>query len=156
MVTKEGFDLYRAFLDGDFTALANKLRSGAEISQEVRNLLADILEGNLKRPKHRPRGLATDERHFKIAKRVREMENEGWKQDAAISQATGEFQVKVSTVKTSLRKLLQKEAVELDLKAQLEAQLRAELAKTLTLEEVEKVIKYAMEEGIFSASKWAS
>lgn len=56
MVTKEDFDLYRAFLDGDLSALANKLRSGSEISPEVRNLLADILEGNLKSRGTAPEG----------------------------------------------------------------------------------------------------
>jgi len=150
MVTKEGFDLYRAFLDGDLSALANKLRSSSEISPEVRNLLADILEGNLKRPRHRPRGLTTDERHAKIAKRVLQI---GGKRGAAIRQAASDFRVSDSTVKIALRKHRLKEAAELEVNAQYESQLRKALARTLTSEEVERVIKHAREEGVLRSSK---
>ena len=53
MVTREEYELYRAALEGDYAPLIDMLRSGTELSSEVRGVLAGVLERKLKPPPHR-------------------------------------------------------------------------------------------------------
>lgn len=104
MVTLAEWELYCAARDGDFTRLIEMLRSGAELSPEARNLLADILDGKLKHPKHRPPRSDTHHRHLLIADRVRELARDRPLKAAKLDVAK-EFKCDDRTVATSIRKL---------------------------------------------------
>ena len=87
---------------GSLVPLINLLLSREELSPKVRSFVADFLEGKVNLPKHRPSAdLWGDFHHFR---RVFELEQEGWKRTAAVTQVATEFRCCQRTVQTSLSK----------------------------------------------------
>jgi hypothetical protein len=87
---------------GDFRGLLEALRSG-KASPEDCALAADIIEGKVKRPRHRPKHPKTWEESLRPAKRVRELERQGWgKRTAAVAQVAAEFGISKTAVQASL------------------------------------------------------
>src|SRR5262249_41213856 len=58
-------------LDGDWEPLISYIEDGGDINNEIRNFILDVLRGEVKRPKRRPRRAATLFHHAKIAWHVR-------------------------------------------------------------------------------------
>jgi len=88
--------------EGDLLPLIGLMRSGEELSPKVRSLVADLLEGKVKRPKHRPSKLEAWSDELGQLGRLLELESEGWKRTAAVKQVATEFFCSVRTVQTSL------------------------------------------------------
>jgi hypothetical protein len=87
---------------GDFRGLLKELRSG-KASPEDCALAADIIEGKIKRPRHRPKHPKTWEEAMHPAKRVRELERQGWrKRAAAVAQVAAELGISKTAVQVSL------------------------------------------------------
>lgn len=104
MVTREEFQLYLAAKRRDFGGLADMLRSGAELSQEVRNLLADILQGKIKNPKHRPFDPDKVIQHLGLAHRFRQLKIDRPTKNAR-KDAAKEFKVSERIITTAMQKL---------------------------------------------------
>ena len=86
MPTLEELELLRAAWRGEFKELAKRMREGTDLSPVLRDLIADILEGKLKNPKHRPkRGMDTFENHVRLGEEVRRLEREGLPTKAAVA-----------------------------------------------------------------------
>ena len=67
--------LFELIHDGEFGLLIERLRSGETLSWELRELIADMLEGKLKRPPHRQKKNSTTARYTKIAEEGSETPN---------------------------------------------------------------------------------
>jgi SMC interacting uncharacterized protein involved in chromosome segregation len=137
VITLAEYELYRAARERDFRFLIERL--GADLSPQVRDLLVEILES--KPPPHRVSRNSTHERHIEIAERVRALERNGWKQYAAVHQARSDFGCSRQTVMTGLKKLRQKEKAIADVQARTDTMLREILSRTLSPEDVEKVMQ---------------
>jgi hypothetical protein len=87
--------------EGNLFPLIGLLRSDGELSPKVRSLIADLLDGKLKRPKHRPRGMKEDD-VMRCVGRVMNLESEGWKRTAAVAQVAKESGRSVRTVQICL------------------------------------------------------
>jgi predicted transcriptional regulator len=88
--------------DGDLRGLLRALRSG-NATPEVCALAADLLEGKIKLPKHRPKHPKPWEEVVRPALRVRELERQGWrKRTAAVAQTAKELGISRAAVQVSL------------------------------------------------------
>jgi hypothetical protein len=94
----------RAKRERDFAPLIALLRSNAPITAEIRELLADILEGKLKVPANRPASLSTHLHHLLMALRVRQLASDRPTKAARV-EAAKEFGVTERTIGTATRKL---------------------------------------------------
>ena len=94
----------RAKRERDFAPLIALLRSNAPITAEIRELLADILEGKLKFPANRPARVRTHQDHLLMALRVRQLASDR-PTKAARADAAKEFGVTERTIKTAAREL---------------------------------------------------
>ena len=94
---------FRAAHEGDLGPLADLLHSGAELTPDLRNLVVKILRGELRRPNHRQKRLKTLLHQRDIARRVHELERDGWKSTAAVRQVEEEFNCSDKTVRNALR-----------------------------------------------------
>lgn len=91
---------------GDFKPLLARLRSGDMLTREEREAAAEIIEGTLKRPKHRP-GPTEPQRDFMtfyIALSVRIKADRGMTQKAAVSEVAAEMALDASQVYAAVRK----------------------------------------------------
>jgi hypothetical protein len=151
MLKPESLALYLSARKGDFTQLIGMLRSGAELSEEVRSLLADILQGKFRKDHHRPaRPIETIERHIAIAYRVRELARDR-PTKAAIADAATEFNCKERTVREALRKLGIKEAAEAEYEGKVAELFKQTLKESgSSPEEVEAVLEYARHRGLIA------
>jgi hypothetical protein len=87
---------------GDYRQLLSSLRSGNP-PPEICALAADIIEGKIKRPKHRPLRYRTVHEMTLQAQRVLELQANGWpKRMAAVKKAAEEFGVGTRTIQESL------------------------------------------------------
>src|SRR5262249_29726390 len=99
--------------EGDFEPLIKLLRSGAEVTPDRRALIIKILEGNFTRPAHRQRSYKTLLRKHAISKRVHELQQDGWKDAAAVRQAQEEFSCSEKTIRNARKEdRLRREAME--------------------------------------------
>jgi hypothetical protein len=133
-------ELCWAAFEGDFGPLIATLRKGAASSQ-VQNVIADILEGKLKPPRHRPARKGTRKRHLEIARKVRELARDR-PMKAAKADAEVEFKCKSRIIQKAMQELIEEEEAEAKLNTELEALFREVLSRTLSPEEVEGVIQY--------------
>ena len=117
-VTRQDFELWRAARRGEFGELAKLIREGQDLSPEIRGLVADLLEGKVKNPAHRPnRRLDTIEGQVRLAERVKELEATGLPRKAAVQDVAKEAQCSARTVREGLAKLSQKETAEAEYEA---------------------------------------
>ena len=89
---------------GDFRGLLRELRSGKP-SPEACAMAADLLEGKIKRPKHRPKLSKTWTEAARPAQRVRELERQGWgrgKRTAVVAKVAAELGISRTAVQASL------------------------------------------------------
>jgi hypothetical protein len=90
--------------DGDFRGLLRELRSGNP-SPEASAMAADLLEGKIKRPRHRPKLAKTWAEVALPAQRVRELERQGWgkgKRMAVVAKVAADLGISESAVYASL------------------------------------------------------
>ena len=92
---------------GNWRPLIDLLRSEQEVSSEVRLLLADIVEGKIKRPSHQPPKFIRES--LAPAVRVLQLQKDpAWqKQTAAVARVAAEFGCSARTVENSLREYKQ-------------------------------------------------
>jgi hypothetical protein len=76
---------------GDFGPLRKVLSGGAPLSSPIRRLVLDIIDGKLKRPRHRPPSRTTVDERRKIARRSWEIEALVGKSTAAVAEVATEF-----------------------------------------------------------------
>ena len=89
---------------GDFRGLLRELRSGHP-SPEACAMAADLIEGKIKRPKHRPTLQKTWAEAARPAQRVRELERQGWgkgKRMAVVAKVAAELGISRTAVQASL------------------------------------------------------
>jgi hypothetical protein len=92
---------------GDFRLLARLVRDGFELSSRQRKLVADILEGKLKRRAGKPVDLRVlCSRYVRIGDHVLDLQQTGLKRKAAVSLAAEEFKTSERTVRTALKYVL--------------------------------------------------
>ena len=96
------FIVWQARERGNWDDLAAYIAEDATpITREIRDLLVDIIKGDLKRPKRRPdKSLVRDS---KLMHAVLELELHGWKRTAAIRKVHEESGESESTIKRALR-----------------------------------------------------
>lgn len=148
MVTREEYELYRAALEGDYAPLIDILRSGAELSSEVRGVLAGVLERKLKPPPHRPTKRGTQAGHLEIALHVRELVARDRPVKVAVAEAMAKFNCGKRKVETAVAMLNKKEEGEALFEAQFRAQFVEILSKTCSPEDVQKILRYAEGRGL--------
>ena len=91
--------------DGRFGLLIEKLRAehAPELSQGERRLIADILEGKIKRAKHRPRSVPYHVRARAICTLVDSYKNSTGLEKAAVSVAAEIWGVSEETIRRTVR-----------------------------------------------------
>jgi hypothetical protein len=93
---------------GDFRLLARLVRNGFRLSDNQQNLIADILEGKVKR---RPGKLvdlvAVRKRYIQIGDHVLDLERTGLRRKAAISLAVEKFKTSERTVWNALKYVIE-------------------------------------------------
>ena len=90
--------------DGDLRGLLRELRSGNP-SPEACAMAADLIEGKIKRPKHRPTLQKTWTEAVLPARRVHELERQGWgkgKRTAVVAKVAADLGISKSAVQQSL------------------------------------------------------
>jgi hypothetical protein len=83
--------------EGDFSLIVKLLREGY-CSETLGAVAADIIEGKLSRPRHRP----TKGPRLLPAVGVRELENKGWPRKAAVVEVARRQRISQRTVQSSL------------------------------------------------------
>jgi len=94
----QDFHAIRAAKEGDVAPLADKLRGNTDLSPELRQLAADIIEGKFKRPRHRQRKITTLVRYLMMAEHVRTGARKYGKKHAAVRSAMDEFHCDERTI----------------------------------------------------------
>jgi hypothetical protein len=90
--------------EGDTRALCDRLRNSAvAITMAERRCAADLIEGKLKLPRHRPPSVKTRLRTIDIARRVEELTSKPGEREAAIAATAAEFKCRRSTVLSALK-----------------------------------------------------
>jgi hypothetical protein len=97
------YETFRAAHEGDFAPLIQLLSSGAEITAECRELIIQVLRGDITRPHHRQARITTAIRRREIAAYVRRREANGIKQTSAVAEAKDKFGCCERTIKNALK-----------------------------------------------------
>jgi len=102
----EAFASIREAKDGDPSRLAERIRAGADLRDDERAFAADLLDGKVKRARHRPKKAATAARRREIAQFVHLYRHyHDCKLDAAVMTAEQAFSVSRKHVFDALREL---------------------------------------------------
>ena len=97
------YETFRAAHEGDFAPLIQLLSSGAEITAECRELIIQVLRGDITRPHHRQARITTAIRRREITAYVRRREANGIKQTSAVAEAKDKFGCCERTIKNTLK-----------------------------------------------------
>ena len=92
---------------GDWREVVDRVRSGAKLSRKEREFVADIIDGKIKRPKHRHISFETSSLQFKVAAHVVWAEANGIRIEPAVAQAMQQFRMGRSSVYAALKKFRQ-------------------------------------------------
>jgi hypothetical protein len=89
---------------GDFRLLASLVRDGSDLSKHERELVADILEGKLKRRAGKPVDLvALQSKYIRIGDHVLDLQQTGLRRKAAVALAAEKFKTSERTVRKALK-----------------------------------------------------
>jgi len=91
-----------ARFEGDWEPLIRLIREGGPITDDVRALLLDILQGKLKKPRGRARDNDRPSRIWKMALAVENLQKQGWKTTAAVAHVVKEFGTHTRTVQHAM------------------------------------------------------
>jgi hypothetical protein len=92
-----------AALDGCYDPLAEHIKEGGEITPAMRQLLAQVLLGERKLPKHRPVRNKTVDRKIEMARGVMLLEREGTGTEEAVNIIAGHYKVNSRTIWRALK-----------------------------------------------------
>jgi hypothetical protein len=93
-----------AALEGEYDPLAEHIKRGGEITPAMRQLLAQVLLGERKLPKHRPVRNKTVDRKIKMARGVVLFEREGAGTEEAVNIIAEHYKVTPRTVWRALER----------------------------------------------------
>jgi hypothetical protein len=89
---------------GDFRLLARLVRNGSRLSGNQQNLIADILDGKIKRRRGKPVDLvALEKKYISIGNHVLDLQQTGLRRKAAVALAAEKFETSERTVAKALK-----------------------------------------------------
>jgi hypothetical protein len=74
-----------------------------ELTIEAREFAADLIEGKIKRAKHRPPSPEVIVQNRRIANHVAILRSKGWKDEAAVKDAADQYKTSVGSVRAAWR-----------------------------------------------------
>jgi hypothetical protein len=94
---------------GNLELLISYVQLGGAIRDDVREVIVDILKGELKRAKHRPSKAQTLFRAKRMFWRLTELQAQGARTESAVAQVAEEFGVSGKTVYRALKQFRHKQ-----------------------------------------------